>query len=230
MDWPRTRAQLIDEQTALGGRAPDLWEAPADDFPVGACFVCFQKGRRGRGRVGEPGWAAAVAWLGGRAIGSSVIQGPAGAPYDAGLLALREGPLLESAVERLPTRPHVVLINATGRDHPRGAGLALQLGTILDVPTVGVTHRPLLARGEWPGERSGDTAPLTLDGDLVGKWLRTRAGRRPVAVHAAWRTDPQTAVAIVGGVVDQARTPEPLRHARRTARVARAGLLEPAGA
>jgi deoxyribonuclease V len=230
MAWPRTRSELIDAQAALGGRAPDLWEPPADDFPVGACFVCFRKGRRGPGRVGEPGWAAAAAWLGGRPIGSSVIQGVAGAPYDAGLLALREGPLVESALERLPMKPHVVLINATGRDHPRGAGLALQLGSILDVPSVGVTHRPLLARGEWPGERCGDTAPLSLDGDLVGKWVRTQAGRRPVAVHAAWRTDPQTAVAIVRGVVDRARTPEPLRHARRTARLARAGLLEPAGA
>jgi deoxyribonuclease V len=230
MAWPRTRAELIDAQAALRGRAPDLWEAPEQDFPVGACFVCFRKGRKGRGRVGEPGWAAAAAWLGGRPIGSSVIRGVAMAPYDAGFLALREGSLLEAALERLPTRPDVVLVNATGRDHPRGAGLALQLGSIVGVPTVGVTHRPLVARGEWPGERCGETAPLFLDGDLVGRWLRTQAGRRPVAVHAGWRTDPQTAVAIVRGVVGRARTPEPLRHARRTARLARAGLLEAAGA
>jgi deoxyribonuclease V len=230
MDWPRTKAELIDHQTALGDRAPDLWIPPEDDFPIGACFVCFQKGRWGRGRLGEPGWAAAAAWLSGRPIRSAVVRGVAGARYDAGLLALRAGPLLGAAVERLPTRTEVMLVNATGRDHPRRAGLALHLGSVLEIPTVGVTHRPLLASGTWPGERGGDTAPLSLDGDLVGYWLRTRPGRRPVAVHAAWRTDPKTAIAVIRGVVDRARTPEPLRHARRIARLARAGLLDSAGA
>jgi deoxyribonuclease V len=158
---------------------------------------------------------------------TAVVPGVAGAPYDAGLLALREGPLLGSALECLPTMPPVVLVNATGRDHPRRAGLALHLGSIFDVPTIGITHRPLLASGGWPGEQRGDTAPLWIHGELVGYWLRTRAGHRPVAVHAGWRTDPETAVVIIRKLVDRTRTPEPLRHARRTARLARAGRLKP---
>jgi len=59
------------------------------------------------------------------------------------LLALREGPLLEAAVRALDERPDA----ATGRDHPRRAGLAVQLGTLLELPTIGVSHRPLLATG-----------------------------------------------------------------------------------
>jgi len=47
------------------------------------------------------------------------------------------------------------LVNATGRDHPRRAGLALQLGAVLDLPSVGVTHTPLLAQGEWPPGEAG---------------------------------------------------------------------------
>src|SRR5436305_1869658 len=81
--------------------------------------------------------------------------GPAGAAYEPGLLALRAGRLLEDAVRRLPRSPDVLLVNATGRDHPRRAGLALQLGAVLGVPTVGVTHRPLLAAGEWPADEIG---------------------------------------------------------------------------
>ena len=52
------------------------------------------------------------------------------------------------------------LVDTTGRDHPRRAGLATSLGAVLDLPTVGVTHRPLLAAGDWPDDRRGATAPL----------------------------------------------------------------------
>jgi deoxyribonuclease V len=45
---------------------------------------------------------------------------------------------------------------------------------------------------------------------------------KPIAVHAAWRTDPETAVAVVMGIARKVRTPEPLRAARRAARIARA--------
>jgi deoxyribonuclease V len=55
----------------------------------------------------------------------------------------------------------------------------------------------------------------------VGWWLRTRRNARPVAVTAAWRTDPQTAVAVVMAASGEARTPGPIRVARRAARTAR---------
>jgi deoxyribonuclease V len=55
--------------------------------------------------------------------GTAVVRGKAGAPYQPGLLALREGGLLEAAVRALPGQPEVVIANATGRDHPHGAGL-----------------------------------------------------------------------------------------------------------
>jgi deoxyribonuclease V len=55
-----------------------------------------------------------------------VVSGEAGAPYLPGLLALREGALLEAAVRALPRPPEVLLVDATGRDHPRRAGLATQ--------------------------------------------------------------------------------------------------------
>ncbi len=158
---------------------------------------------------------------GDRAVASAVVRGSAGAPYEAGLLALREGPLLEAAVRALVETPDVVIVDATGRDHPRRAGVALHLGTILDLPTVGVTHRPLVAAGAWPAGDRGARSPLVLEGELVGYWVRTRAGTRPLAVHAGWRTSPDIAAEVVLGTV-RWRTPEPLRHARRLAREARA--------
>jgi deoxyribonuclease V len=137
------------------------------------------------------------------------------------LLALRIGQSLEAAVRELPVTLDVLLIDATGADHPRRAGLAVQLGAVLAVPTVGVTHRTLMATGDWPPDEQGASSPLLVDGELVGYWLRTRAGRRPLAVHAGWRTDADTAVQVVRAVARH-RTPTPLREARRVARLARA--------
>jgi deoxyribonuclease V len=116
----------------------------------------------------------------------------------------------------------VLLVDASGRDHPRRAGLATSLGAVLDLPTVGVTHRPLLAAGDWPADRRGAVAPLRIGEETVGCWLRVRRGVRPVAVHPAWRTDLDAAIAVVLGSTGCVRTPEPLRVARTAARLARA--------
>jgi deoxyribonuclease V len=141
--------------------------------------------------------------------------------YEPGLLALREGALLEAAIRSLPELPDVVLVNATGRDHPRHAGLALHLGAVLGIPTIGVTNRPLCARGDEPDNIRGASSPLLLGDDLVGYWLRTKRGVRPVAVNVGWRTGPAVAMDIVIGAARRARTPQPLRVARMVARRAR---------
>jgi deoxyribonuclease V len=215
--WPLSVEELVEEQTALGREAPPSWK-PERGFVVGGCFVCFDRGPSGPGRAGDRAWAAAAV-----ADDIAVITGSAGAPYQAGLLALREGPLLEAAVQALPRLPDVLLVDATGRDHPRRSGLALQLGAVLDLPTVGVTHRTLLATGEWPGDVRGAVSPLRLAGEVAGHWLRTADGKRPLAVHAAWRTDPGTALEVVRSCTHGVRTPEPIRRARTAARSARAG-------
>jgi deoxyribonuclease V len=215
LEWPLTREELIEEQTRLAALRPASWRF-APDVQISGVFVCFPRGERSPGQVGDRAWAAAC--VGGS---TTVLAGCAGAPYEPGLLALREGALLEAAVRALPELPDVLLVDATGRDHPRRAGLALQLGAVLELPTVGVTHRPLVAEGEWPAEERGARSPLRLGDELVGYWLRTRTCTRPLAVHAAWRADPDTAADVVMSA-SHARTPEPLRRARRRAREARA--------
>jgi deoxyribonuclease V len=220
--WPGTAAKLVRLQLELASQTPPVWRPSGPRPLVAACFVCFGRGQR-ESREGEPGWAAAVLMRGSRRqAGSAVVSGSAAAPYEPGLLALREGPLLGGAVRALPEPPEVVIVNASGRDHPRGAGLALHLGAVLGLPSVGVTDRPLLAAGREPGPERRATSSLILDGTDVARWLRTRAGARPIVVHAGWRTDLETAVSVVLGSTRRARTPEPLRRARRAAREARA--------
>jgi deoxyinosine 3'endonuclease (endonuclease V)/8-oxo-dGTP pyrophosphatase MutT (NUDIX family) len=230
--WPRDAAGLVEVQRALGRAAAPRWQRPAGPLRVGACFVCFDRHPAGRvqGAGPELGWAAAAVASGRRLLAVATVSGPAAAPYRPAQLALREGPLLDAAVRALAVPPDVLIVNATGRDHPRRAGLALHLGAVLGLPTVGVSNRPLSAEGAWPADERGATAPLLLDGELVGYWLRTRPGARPLAVHAAWRTTPEDAVTIVLAAIRRARTPFPLRRARQAARTARsAGRHRPIG-
>jgi deoxyribonuclease V len=217
--WPASADELVDVQRALADADPPLWQ-PDGRSVIGGCFVCSPRGKSGRGAAGDPLWAAATT-----SDATAVITAQAGAHYQAGLLALREGPALEAAVRALDQAPDALLVDGTGRDHPRRAGLAVHLGSVLDLPTVGVTHRPLLADGPWPDDELGARSPLALDGGVVGFWVRTRPGTRPLAVHAAWRTDPQTAVELVLSSLAGHRSPEPLRKARRAAREARAAAF-----
>jgi deoxyribonuclease V len=183
--------------------------------------VRFPRGVSGTGSAGDRAWAAAAVLRDRAVLAESAVVGVAGAPYAPTLLALREGPILQAAVEALDIVPDVLLVDATGRDHPRRAGLALHLGAVLDLPTVGVTHRPLVAGGSWPDDTRGARSELVLDDERVGAWVRTRPGVRPVAVHAGWRTTVEVAVDVVLAATGRHRTPEPLRRARRIARTAR---------
>jgi deoxyribonuclease V len=221
--WPETPAELITVQHELASAQPNQWHPPDAPPLVAGCFVCFARPVSGRGRAGQPAWAAATSMHGDRHVaGTAIVRSEAAAPYQPGLLALREGPLLESAIRALPGEPEVLIVNATGRDHPRGAGLALHLGAVLDLPSIGVSDRPLLAEGPAAGPSQGAISPLLLGGAEVARLLRTRVGARPVVVHPGWRTDLDTAVSVLLAATRRARTPEPLRRARREARRARA--------
>ncbi len=189
--------------------AQPRWRPPedAETVHVGGVFVAGPRDLAGAGAAGDPGWAAATVLRSGSSLDAAVVRGWLGAPYQPGLLALREGRLLEQAVRALRVRPDVLLVDATGRDHPRGAGLAMQLGWALDLPSIGVTDRALV-----DPSRSVPVTPAP--------------GVRPVLVHPGWRIDATVAVAVVRSQL-RFRTPAPLREARRLARQARADSAPP---
>lgn len=220
--WPDTVEELTRVQLELAEAKPEPWRpACAAELRVGGAFVCFERGRVGPGAHGDHAWAGAAVTQGQLLRAETVLEGSAGAPFLSGWLALREGPLLADVVRRLALLPEVLLVDATGRDHPRRAGLALQLGQVLDLPTIGVTRRPLIALGGLPGASAGCKAPLELDAELVGYVLRPTPSSQPIIVHAAWRTSPEVAAEVVMACLGGRRTPEPLRRARQAAREAR---------
>ena len=217
----------------------------------GGCFVVHRRGVAGPGRAGDRVWAAAVVWerpagaavrarradrhLRGAApatrghprqaddvLAQAVLSAEVPAPYRPGLLAAREGAVLAGALAALGVHPDVVLVDASGLDHPRHAGLAVHLGAATGMPTVGVTRRPMVASGLLPELHRGARSPLLLDGRCVAYWVCTKDGVQPVVAHAGWRTSPETSVRVVlEASTPAARTPVPLQEARRVAREAR---------
>jgi deoxyribonuclease V len=188
--------------------------------------VCFPRGLTGPGSAGDRAWAAAVVLREHQPLDRSLRLGEASAPYVPGLLGARVGNVLEAAVRGLTVLPEVLLVDATGADHPRRAGLATHLGAVLDLPTVGVTHRPLTGEGAWPADRRGAISLVRIGDDVVAGWVCTRRGTRPVVVHPGWRVGLDDAIQLVLEATTRRRTPEPLRLARHLARRARATHTE----
>jgi deoxyribonuclease V len=204
--WPPTAAALVRAQRELAARSPPPWP-PARSRPLVAGVLRLLRARGARPRASvERGWAAAVLTRHERPVQSAVAAGVAGAPYESGLLALREGPLLDAVVRAPAEPPELLIAHATGRDHPRAAGLARHLGAVLDLPSIGVTDRPLQAIGPEPGPERGETSRLPLHGVEAARMLRTRAGARPLVVHPGWRTDLDTAISVALASTGRVRT------------------------
>ena len=206
----RRLARQVDE-------VPEWQPAKHDTIKVGAVFVSLPRGGDS-GHESGLAWAAAVALEDNNLVATATAARHIDRSYRPGYLALSVGPIFEEVVRSLSPRPDVLLVNAAGRDHPRGAGLAIQLGAALDMPTVGITDRPIIAVSTDPWHKRGNWSPLYAGERLVGFRVRTLANANPITVHAAWRTSPELARDIVLETVQRARIPEPMQQARQLAR------------
>jgi deoxyribonuclease V len=225
--WPVEAGSLTLLQMRLGSHADIVRPWQPDDLDtvrVAAAFAAFPRRVPGRGQPGQPVVVAVVLWsCEAGVIEEAVVRGRTGAGYVSGLLGLRVGALLEGAIRALEQRPDLLLVDASGRDHPRRAGLAVHVGYALGLPSVGATDRALVAHYDEPDVRRGDSAALRVGDETVGYAVRTRAGANPVLAHSGWRTSPEVARDVVLALSDgRRRTPEPLRLARTLARRARA--------
>jgi len=139
------------------------------------------------------------------------IEGAARFPYIPGLLSFREGPLALAALERVQTRPDVLMFDGQGYAHPRRLGLASHLGVYLDMPSIGVAKSRLVGTYTEPGPNIGDRSPLVHRGEVVGVALRTKPRTNPLFVSAGHKLDLETAVAVVLRSLRGYRLPEPTR-------------------
>ncbi len=162
---------------------------------------------------GEVGRAAVVvlSFPGLEVLEEVAIEGAARFPYIPGLLSFREGPLALAALERVQTRPDVLMFDGQGYAHPRRLGLASHLGVYLDMPSIGVAKSRLVGTYAEPGPNIGDRSPLVHRGEVVGVALRTKPRTNPLFVSAGHKLDLETAVAVVLRSLRGYRLPEPTR-------------------
>ncbi|GAA3447071.1 endonuclease V [Planomonospora venezuelensis] len=171
--------------------------------------------------------AAAVAVLDGttlEVVEEVTVTGRTAFEYVPGLLAFRELPALLEALERLTVTPELVVCDGYGLAHPRRFGLACHLGVLTGLPSIGVGKTAFVGTHRDPAPERGSWTELTLDGEVVGRVLRTRDGVKPVFVSVGHRTDLETACRNVLALAPAYRLPETTRVADR---LSRAALGEP---
>ncbi|AVH22528.1 endonuclease V [Nocardia cyriacigeorgica] len=150
-------------------------------------------------------------------VDTTVAYGTATFPYIPGLLSFREMPTTVTALEQLTTTPDLLVCDAQGLAHPRRFGFACHVGVVTGVPTIGV------AKSAWgdcpePGPERGAQADITIDGEIVGRVLRTRTGVKPVFVSVGHLIDLDTACAQVLALTSKYRLPETTRRADQLCR------------
>ena len=139
-------------------------------------------------------------------------------PYIPGLLSFREGPAVLAAWAKLKHKPDVLMFDGQGIAHPRGLGIAAQMGLWLERPTIGVAKSRLYGRHEEVGPNRGDRADLIdRKGTVIGEVVRTREKTNPLYVSPGHLMDVRHAVDFVLACNAGYRLPEPTRWAHKVA-------------
>jgi len=151
---------------------------------------------------------------------TAIVHGAASFPYVPGLLAFREVPVLLAALEKLATRPDVLVCDGYGIAHPRRFGLACHIGVLTDLPSFGVAKTPFRATADEPGADRGAWSPLVDGGEVLGRAVRTRAGVKPVFVSVGHRITLDRATELTLRLSPRFRLPETTRQADSLSRAA----------
>lgn len=151
-------------------------------------------------------------------VEAAVADAPLVFPYIPGLLAFREGPAVLAAWAKVTRKPDLLMFDGQGIAHPRGLGIAAQMGLWLERPTIGVAKSRLYGVHAEVGPRRGDrTDLLDKNRNVIGAVLRTRERTNPLYVSPGHLMDVEHAVEFALACCTTYRLPEPTRWAHRVA-------------
>ncbi len=202
-------AAVAAEQRRLAEGVRDEWQGIEPRLVVGVDMAGGVRGPLVRAA------AVALAWPDLTLVAEAVAEVAPPFPYVPGFLALREAPPVMAALDKLPLRPDLLMVDGHGIAHPRRFGIASYLGVTLDTPTIGVAKSRLVGEHEEPGAEVGAWTPLVDGGELIGAVLRTRAGVKPLYISVGHRIDLATAIRLTLAATRGHRLPEPTRLADR---------------
>jgi deoxyribonuclease V len=152
------------------------------------------------------------------AVASATASEPLRAAYVPGLFSFRELPTIIQALKKLKTIPDLIVVDGHGVAHPRRFGLASHLGVLFDVPTIGCSKTRLIGTAEDAGPRKGDFAPLTDQGETIGRVVRTQDHVKPLVVSVGHRVSLPTACDWILKLAVRYRLPETTRQADQLVR------------
>lgn len=134
-------------------------------------------------------------------------------PYVPGFLCFREGPTILKALAKSKLIPDLIIFDGQGIAHPRGIGIASQIGVILNIPTIGCAKSKLIGEYKEPPIEKGGYEPLTYKGQKIGIALRSRTGKKPIFISPGHLIDYESSLQIIMSCITNYRIPEPLRRA-----------------
>lgn len=141
-------------------------------------------------------------------------------PYIPGLLGFRELPFLLQAIKKIKSAVDIFIVDGQGRLHPRGIGMAVQLGIIINNPTIGCAKNLLYGDDKEVVNIKGAYSLITSrDGKVLGAKVRTRKNTRPVYVSQGWGISLTKAIEIIINSCPKYRLPKMLSIAHREAKL-----------
>lgn len=129
-------------------------------------------------------------------------------PYVSEFLGFRETDAIISVVKKLNNKFDVLMVNGHGMLHPRGFGLASQVGVLLDEPTLGVAKR--LIKGSHIKSDVSSPQLLKYNNQEVGAYINGNY------VSIGHRLSLNTVIDLILKT-SRFRMPEPLRMAHELA-------------
>lgn len=150
------------------------------------------------------------------------IRRPVTFPYLTGYLTFREAPIvleLIHVVRQQQELDAVILVDGSGRLHPRRAGIAVAIGLLADCVTVGVSKHQLCGRVSSEQFVKG-CAAIVQNGEIVGAKLDGGSKRRTLFVSPGQGIDLATAVCLTRQAWLSQRLPLPIWYADRLSRAA----------
>lgn len=161
-----------------------------------------------------------------RPIAFSLVKSFTRFPYVPGFLAFREVPALVQALQQMPVKPDIIMLDGHGIAHPRRMGIAAHLGTLIQAPTMGCAKKKLFGKYEEPGLAKGDFSPIMDKTETIGYALRSKNKVLPVFISPGNKMSLEDSLSIALHCCGNYRLPEPTRKAHEFVNLFRTGKLQ----